>query len=223
MRLRRLAFLACGLGLLTLSIAGCSETGTEAEENPDSRGRTAALPGDSQTPSPRSGDLGQEDLPKPEELGEKWEYRVDHGNAEDGYVGSGEPAIARDPLSVVAAITPLGCRPQRLPTPSRALEVTYQRGATPGVGMVLAFGSDDSAREFFDTHAATVSDCVEAARVDVEVLQASADAFVSSRTEQLGQTPSWVEAMTLNGDRITLVAVADPSDRGVEAVLNASN
>ena len=38
-----------------------------------------------------------------------------------------------------------------------------------------------------------------------------AGAFVSTRTEELGRTPSWVEGMTVDGRMVTLVAGAVPT------------
>lgn len=219
MRLRRIGAGLCAVGALTLPLSGCSEA--DKEEERDERSTKGASVPSRQTPAARSGDLGQEDLPRPEQLGDGWDYRVDEGNAEEGYVGSGKPAIARDPASVVAAITPLGCRSRPLPVPARALEVTYQRDTVPGVAMVLQFGSAEPAREFFATHSSVVQNCVGAARITVKVLVASGDEFVSTRTEELGETPTWVEGMSVAGDRVTLVAVADPSGRGVGAVMAA--
>jgi hypothetical protein len=146
---------------------------------------------------------------------------VDPGDPEEGYVGSGQPAIEREPASVLAAITPLGCRPQPLPLPLRALEVTYQRGDAPGVGLILEFDADEAAREFFDVHTTVIAECVDSRHIDVEVLQTSSSTFVSSRTEEVGQTPSWIEGLMLRGDRLTLIAVADPTSRGVDAVVSA--
>ena len=130
-------------------------------------------------------------------------------------------AFARDPASVVAAITPLGCKPQQLPEPARALEVTYQRGHVPGVGLVLQFDQSDTAQDFFNVHSGVLEECQDARRVDVEVVERSDDTIVSTRTEQLGETPSWVEAMSLDDDEIMLLAVADPSERSIATVTNA--
>lgn len=170
------------------------------------------------TPRARSGDLGQEDLPAPEQLGQGWEYRVDPGSAEEGYAGSGEPANARDPLEVLGAITPLGCRPGTLPVPTHALEVTYGRGVLPAVGLLLRFDDDATATAFFDAHTDVISDCVGRRTVEVAVIRSESGVFVSSRTEQLGQTPTWVEGVGLRGAEVLLVAVADAGPSGVRAV-----
>jgi hypothetical protein len=173
------------------------------------------------TTDARSGPLSQRDLPAPEDLGGGWRYRVDRGDPEEGYVGSGEPAIARDPESVIDAITPLGCQPQQLPKPEHALEVTYRRAATPGVGLVLQFASSASADRFFATHSDVVTGCVDSRKVNIRVLTASENVLLSTRTEQLGQTPTWVEGARLEGRTVTLIAVADPSRRGIDALTSA--
>ena len=94
---------------------------------------------------------------------------MDPGNAEDGYVGSGEPATARDPMEVLGAITPLGCRPGQLPVPTHALEVTYARDDLPGVGMLLRFDDEATAAQFFDAHTGVISDCVGRRTVEIAV------------------------------------------------------
>lgn len=174
-----------------------------------------------ETPDSRSGDLDQNDLPPPAQLGRGWEYRVDKGNAEDGYLGSGEPATAREPASVLAAITPLGCRPQPLPMPETALEVTYQRGDTPGVGLVLQFAAEAEASRFFDVHAQVIRQCTNSGRVEVAIERQTSDRLVSTRVEQLGETPTWTEGVGWHGREIMLIAVADASARGVQAVTAA--
>ena len=172
----------------------------------------------SSAPAARSGDLGREDLPAPEALGSGWEYRVDPGNPEDGYRGSGEAANAREPLEVLGAITPLGCRPGRLPVPERALEVTYAHGALPAVGLLLRFVDADTAAHFFHAHTEVVRECVGRRIVDLTVLTTQPSLFISQRTEHLGETPTWVEGVGLRGDEVLLVAVADDGADGVLAV-----
>ena len=207
--------LAC-VAVVATMLVGCSDTVDPAA---DPASPTAADP--NATPDATSGDLSQDDLPAPEDLGPDWKYRVDMGNAEDGYVGSGEPAIAREPESVIAALTPLGCRPVPLPTPDRALEVTYQRKATPGVGLILQFDDQATATEFFDGHAEGLRRCVSAPRVNVEIVRDATGVFVTTRTEELGETPSWVEAMAVSDNEVTLIAVADPTARGIRSVTTA--
>ncbi len=203
-----------GLGACT----GGEEPATLVEVTEQSVDETGSK---AKKPAARTGDLGQEDLPVPAELGEGWDYRVDPGNAEDGYVGSGEPATARDPMEVLGAITPLGCRPGQLPVPTHALEVTYARDDLPGVGMLLRFADEATAAQFFDAHTGVISDCVGRRTVDLAVVRAEQGAFISTRTEQLGQTPTWVEGVGLRGTEVLLVAVADDGASGVRAVESA--
>jgi hypothetical protein len=202
-----------------LAASGCTSgvtTTTDTSQVVDSLSAQEAPPA-------RTGDLGVEDLPRPRDLGPGWMYRVDLGNPEDGYRGSGEPAIARDPASVLAAITPLGCRPARLPMPERALEVTYARGQQPAVALILRFANDSSAANFFAGHSGVIRDCTDSRRVDVTVHREAGAIFVSSRTEQLGETPSWTEGARLSGDEVMLVAVAESSRSAVQSVLAALN
>lgn len=201
-----------------LSVSGCTTGAAATSDRTDDKPRS---PSTVDVPEARSGDLGIEDLPEPHKLGAGWEYRVDLGNPEDGYRGSGEPATARDPASVLAAIAPLGCRPVRLPMPSRALEVTYTRGEQPAVGLALRFSDESAARQFFDGHAAVVRQCTTSRRIDVTVERDTDWLFVSTRTEQLGETPSWTEGMRISASEVMLVAVAETSRKNVQAVLSA--
>ncbi len=208
------------MGVISFGLAGCSD-----DRQADSS--SAALPphGASAVPTDlpgsRSGDLGPEHLPTPDELGRGWQYRVDRGNAEDGYRGSGEPATAREPQSVLAAITPLGCRPARLPQPRSALEVTYARDELPGVGLLLRFDDEASAHRFFSTHARVLERCVGSRHIDLLVHERRESLIVTTRTEQLGRTPVWAEGMSYNGTDVMLVAIADPSQHSVRSVVEA--
>jgi hypothetical protein len=201
--------------------AGSGERGGDAEA---SAGRGSLAPSGvsaSEAPDSRSGDLGQEDLPPPADLGSGWEYRVDKGSAEDGYLGSGEPAIARDPASVLAAITPLGCRPGRLPMPEAALEVTYAREALPGVGLLLQFADEDSARRFFTEHARVLSTCSADGGANVAIKTRTENLLVTTRRDEVGGTPPWAEGVALRGDEVMLIAVADASVAGIRSVTSA--
>ncbi len=214
-------------GLLAALVSGCTggaDSGGPIDAADASTERAmpstaGALP--SGPPDSRSGDLGQEDLPPPSDLGRGWEYRVDKGSAEEGYLGSGEPAIARDPADVLAAITPLGCRPGQLPMPEAALEVTYTRRDLPGVGLLLQFADDDAAGRFFTEHAGVLQRCSTNGGANVSIEQRTDDLLVTTRVEQLGGTPAWTEGVGLRGAEVMLIAVADPSDRGVRTVTSA--
>lgn len=198
--------------LLGLVAAGCTTTPVAAPEQPDV---TAANSPGPETPGTTSGPLQQSHLPSPSELGPRWSYRVDPGSVEDGYVGSGAPAIAREPAEVVAALTPLGCRPADLPLPAHALEVTYQRGATPGVGLLLEFDDSSTAQRFFTVHTDALRSCLERNRVNGRLAIDGPSSFVSVRKERLPGTPTWTEGIHLDGARALLVAAADSDPESV--------
>jgi hypothetical protein len=163
------------------------------------------------TPSTESGPLDQSDLPSPETLGNGWEYRIDPGSVEEGYSGSGAPAISRDPAEVVNAITPLGCKPAKQQSmPNHALEVTYEKGSTPGVGLLLEFAEDQDAAAFFDAHTSALRDCAKTDRVIAEVAVDEPTRFVSVRTQGAGQEGAWVEGIHVSGTQILLLALGEP-------------
>jgi hypothetical protein len=91
----------------------------------------------------------------------------------------------------------------------------------PGVGLILQFATRGSASRFFSTHSDVITDCVRSRQVHIEVLAASDNLLLTTRTEQLGQTPTWVEGASLDDRTLTLIAVADRSRRGVAAVTSA--
>jgi hypothetical protein len=221
----RLRAAALGAVVTLTVLVGCSgapePTASGSAPTTDQTLAAPDEPGHGDVPGSRSGDLGQEDLPHPSALGERWRYRIDEGDPEEGYQGSGEPAIARRPASVIEAITPLGCRPQPMPRPTHALEVTYQRGEVPGVGLVLDFSADRLARSFFAAHVDVLVTCQTADRVDVDVRRTTSDTVVSTRTEELGHTPTWVEGARVDADTVTFIAVADPGPGGVRTVESA--
>jgi hypothetical protein len=191
------------LGLLV----GCSTSEPSASPKTTLPSGVPAAP-EPTAPENEAGPLGQSDLPAPEDLGVGWEYRIDPGSVEDGYAGSGAPAIARDPAEVVAAITPLGCRPARLSLPVHALEVTYERKATPGVGLLLEFTSSQQAEQFFSAHTAALRACVTRGQVITDVVLDEPSRFISLRTEDVGETPTWTEAVALADARVLLLATA---------------
>ncbi len=213
--------LSCvGLLLLTVLLAGCSPSNT-ASTTTAPFDAVSARP-DPTVPSDRSGSLSQASLPKPRSLGPRWEYRVDNGSTEDGYQGNGTPAMARDVDEVVAAITPLGCRPLVLPTPEAALEVTYGRDdGTPAVGLVLEFSSPEVAVSFFQRRAQVMRTCQESrsSRATVTVLRDSPDTFIAERDEHLGATPLWTEGVRRVDARVFFFAVA--GDQGLDAIESA--
>src|SRR5262245_8816888 len=102
--------LGLGLGFATIALTGCTGTGATPEtlEPAEVESSTSTKSPGRSIPAARVGGLGREDLPRPSVLGKEWRYRIDPGDPEEGYRGSGEPAIARDPTSVLDAITPLG-------------------------------------------------------------------------------------------------------------------
>ena len=63
-----------------------------------------------------------------------------------------------------------------------------------------------------------VSDPV-ASKLSIE--RRTEDLLVSTRVEQLGETPAWTEGVGLRGTEVMLIAVADPSAAGVRSVVSA--
>lgn len=212
------------LSLVVLLAAGCADATTSAGATPQPPTTSPSAPPAAQPAESTSGSLTKDSLPDPKALGRKWTYRVTAGGAEEGFVGNGTPAVARDPQEVVMVLTPLGCRPVRLPVPTSALEVTYAHtDGTPAVGLLLEFDDAGGASAFFDTRAQAMRDCVTWARAsaDVTVLRDGPSSFVSVRAEELGDTPVWTEGVRRFGRRVLFVAVEGGGDRSRDSVVQA--
>ena len=105
--------------------------------------------------------------------------------------------------------------------PRAALEVTYERGALPGVGLLLQFADESAAARFFTEHSGVLDRCVGSGRVELSIERRTDELLVSTRVEQLGETPAWTEGVGLRGTEVMLIAVADPSVAGVRSVVSA--
>ena len=202
---RRRAATFGGVAVITVTLlAGCTADSPIAEP-PSAK---SPSPSPSASPAATSGELSQIDLPKPSAFGRGWKYRVDPGSSEDGYLGSGQPAIARDPTEVVSALTPLGCRPAELPIPQHALEVTYRKSSTPGVGLLLQFADTTTAQIFFKTHTANLIACAQRNRSPVRIQDRSTSTIEYQRTELPSQSLTWKESINVQGNRVLFVARA---------------
>lgn len=195
-----------GLLALALSVTGC-ESHTPSVQ--DYAGGGAPPPA---TPAPTSGPLSKASLPSPKALGRGWSYRVDAGSIEDGYAGNGTPAMARDPQDAARSVLPFGCRPQKVPTPTHALEVSYTYDGTtqaqrPGVALAMLFKSQQHAKAFYSTHVANLRSCAK--RHDAPLMiraQEPADKFVYQRHER--HSLPWNEAIKLRNNQVMFVALA---------------
>jgi len=209
-----------GLVVSAALLSGCSTPATSTPATEPTPLPEGVPPAPEPTaPSTESGPLQQADLPTPEALGDGWEYRVDPGSVEDGYAGSGAPAIAREPQDVVAAVTPLGCRPDELPAPTHALEVTYQRVETPAVALLLEFANSGEAQEFFQRHTDVLRKCVTSKQIDISIDLDDPDQFISERTEKSGASLTWTEGIAPRESQVLLVAVGNGGES--ETVANA--
>ena len=210
-------------------VAACSSAGTGPGEETDAT--EAAVPASSptaataegpsepddedghaelETPGTSSGPLTRRDFPRPRVLGPSWSYRVDHGDAEEGYSGNSTPVLERDPTEVAMLAVPFGCpRPVDVPVPAHALEVDYTAGGVSVVAVRASFGDPRTASRFFGTRARLLSNCAgtvagraEGVLVD-EIRRLSATALLNDRTPD---SDPWVELAVHDGDQVVLVA-----------------
>lgn len=170
-----------------------------------------------ETPGTRSGPLTRRDFPRPAELGAAWSYRVDPGDAEEGYTGNSTPVLERDPTEVAMLAVPFGCpRPVEVPVPRHALEVDYAAGGVTVVAVRASFGDPRTASRFFGTRARLLADCrgTVAGRAEGvlvrEVRRPSATVLVNDRTPD---SDPWTELAVHDADQVVLVAARTRLDR----------
>ena len=163
-----------------------------------------------ETPASSSGPLSQRSFPRPRQLGAGWRYAIDPGDAEEGYLGNGTPALARDPHELVHAALPLGCpRKLTLPVPHHALEVDYRYRGTKVIAVRMSFTDRAQATGFYGARNAALMACHgrsggSAIGVLVsEVNSVGAHAVLSDRTPH---SDPWTELAVLAGDSVVLLA-----------------
>jgi hypothetical protein len=220
--------------LLVLGMSGCSgpettsapsrEPARSAPSTPAASSSTITpTPSESQshtglaTPATRAGSLSRRAFPRPRELGARWSYAVDPGDAEEGYLGNGTPALERDPREIVQLAVPFGCpRPNPMPRPAHALEVDYTAGDVKVIAIRGEFPDAAAAEEFFTGRAGNLDRCRgrsggQAIGTFVsQVERPGAGVLLSDRTP--GSDP-WTELAVLDGDQVVLVAARTTIDR----------
>jgi len=215
--------------------AGCSSPG--ADPAPDDGTTRAAVPASSptaataegpsepddedhaelETPDTRSGPLTRRDFPRPRELGTGWAYRVDMGDAEEGYAGNSTPVLERDPTEVAMLAVPFGCpRPVDVPVPDHALEVDYTADGVSVVAVRASFGDPRTASRFFGTRSRLLRRCQGTAASEAEgvlvreVRRLSGTALLNDRTPD---SDPWTELAVHDADQVVLLAAQTRIDR----------
>lgn len=194
-----------------------SQTGPESGTPSSGRSKSRApRPGEMRTPARSSGPLDRESFPRPRELGPQWSYSVDPGDAEEGYLGNGTPALERDPAEVALASVPMGCpRPHAVPTPSHALEVDYDYRRTKVIALRASFDDAEVAARFFSNRAENIAGCVDRGGgrglgTLVSVLHRGGPGVVLS--DRTPRSDPWTELALLDGNAVVLVAAHARAD-----------
>lgn len=170
-----------------------------------------------EVPDTSSGPLTRRDFPRPRELGAGWSYRVDAGDAEEGYAGNSTPVLERDPTEVAMLAVPFGCRrPVDVPVPQHALEVGYTVAGVPVIAVRASFGDPRTASRFFGTRARLLRGCERTVTSKAEgmlvreVRRVSATALLNDRTPD---SDPWTELAVHDGDQVVLVAARTRLDQ----------
>ena len=172
---------------------------------------TAASPGHSlETPATTSGGLSVASFPKPAKLGPGWEYAVDPGSVEDGYLGNDTPAMSRNPAELVQTAVPLGClRPNVMAPPQHVLEVDYAYQGTTVIMVRSSFADPSAAAAFYRARKDNLDRCLGRTAVRAEgvlvgtVDELSTGVLLSDRTPT---SAAWTELCVLDRDQVVLVA-----------------
>ena len=232
MRMRgtaRTARQATAVALLGVLVASCSspEAAPDAAEATTRAAVPAASPtaataegpsepthdeghDDLETPATSSGPLTKRDFPRPDELGPSWSYRVDMGDAEEGYTGNSTPVLERDPAEMAMLAVPFGCpRPVEVPVPEHALEVDYTADGVSVVAVRASFGDPRTASRFFGTRTRLLRGCErtvisksEGMLVN-EVRRLSGTVLLNDRTPD---SDPWTELVIHDRDQVVLIA-----------------
>jgi len=226
---RGLVGVAAALLLVSTGCAGGSPaaTGTGAPSTPPQATRSpsaaawstpidAPAPGDLKTPATSSGALSQHSFPRPKRLGAGWAYAVDPGDSEEGYLGNGTPALARNPQEMVQAALPFGCaRRVPLPTPSHALEVDYRFGSTKVIAVRMSFRDGPQATGFYAGRSADLMDChgrSGGAGIGVLVRAVTSIGRHAVLSDRTPDSDPWSELAVLDGSDVVLVAAQSRPD-----------
>lgn len=201
-----------------------ASTSAAASTVPPSRSQsptrtTATAPGPpsgAATPAASTAGLDLDAAPDPAALGPGWAWRVQTDDAEDGVVGNGQPAQARDPADVASALTWFDCIDPvdvPLPGPRAALEVTYKNDTTgaTGVGLVLRMRDPGDAERFAAGYAKAAAACSRGTLDSglpghhAQVTPGLPAAVIVHADTGTGAT--WTEAVSSRGDRVRLLSV----------------
>lgn len=191
------------------SRAASPDAATASSEPSEPTGSAHPERGALETPASRSGRLSRRDFPRPAALGDGWRYVIDPGDSEEGYLGNGTPALARDPDEIVQTAVPFGCaRRSPMPGPDHALEVDYRSHGTRVIAIRSQFAGPATARAFFSGRRANLQACVgvDGGAVGPYVTPVrgyGAGITVNGRTQQ---SDPWTELAVLDGDSVVLVA-----------------
>jgi hypothetical protein len=118
---------------------------------------------------------------------------------------------ARDPRYAAQDVITLGCSlvtRDDYTDPSAALEGNYKNhSGDRGIGLVLEFRDDQAATTYFDLYRKQIQACTRKDQPVRTAILTGVDGLVDRRTYP---DSKWTEIAERNGNRITLIILADP-------------
>ena len=168
-------------------------------------------PAEPTAPAPKTaGELTKSDMPHPA----GWKPVARKGGAEQGYQGNGTWVQGRDPRYAARDAISVGCADisrNDYPDPTAALQATYgKRGNldTPGIGLLLQFGSHAEATAYYDEYVKQVRACDDPDGQLVAKVVPSDLGLIDHRIYSDGT--AWTEMVGVHGKRVTQVILTDP-------------
>ncbi len=155
-----------------------------------------------------AGSLTAADLPVPA----GWRRAKLPGGEEEGFRGNGTWVHARDPRYAAQDAITVGCADvtrDDYPDPVAALEGNFRRGSSsPGVGLVLQFGTEQDAAAYTWRYRAQVEACQTLTDPVRTTIVPSPAGLIDRRDYPDGR---WTEVARQRGTRLTLVILSEDS------------
>ncbi len=155
-----------------------------------------------------AGGLTEKTLPAPP----GWKPVVAAGGPDEGYIGNGTAARARDPRYAAYEILAIGCAPVTRADwtdPTGALEVELGNGSQQGFGEALQFATAANATTWFTVWKQQLTACTDVP--NVTIVTQGPNRLIGRR--DYGSGESYAELALVEGRLIRLYILADPQQQ----------
>ncbi|GAA1396209.1 hypothetical protein GCM10009599_23460 [Luteococcus peritonei] len=136
---------------------------------------------------------------------------VQKGSIEEGFLGNGTPAHARDPRYAAYEIMSVGCAEVKRDSwtdPTHALEVSLAKGPAKGMAEAMVFADAQQARTWFTQWTAQLKACEGSSNPKTTASSTTADSWIGRRS--YGSADGWAEVGAVMDNTVRLYLLADP-------------